>query len=66
MGEDAGAESNLRQRFGLNVMAIRRGDELIVSPTAGFRIEANDILVVLGKIEDAERLNEKMRQSRPH
>ena len=59
------AESNLRQRFGLNVMAVRRGDELIVSPTAGFRIEANDILVVLGKIEDAERLNEKMRQSSP-
>jgi trk system potassium uptake protein TrkA len=52
------AESELRQRFGLNAMAVRRGDELIVGPSASFRIEANDILVVLGKIEDAERLNQ--------
>lgn len=52
------AESQLRQRFGLTAMAIRRGDELIVSPTAAFRIEPDDILVVLGKIEDAERLSE--------
>lgn len=52
------AESNLRQRYGLNAMAVRRGDELVVSPSASFRIEANDILVVLGKIEDAERLNQ--------
>jgi trk system potassium uptake protein TrkA len=52
------AESNLRQRFGLTAMAIRRGDELIVSPTAAFRIEPDDILVVLGKLDDAERLSE--------
>ncbi len=50
-------ECNLRQRYGLTVMAVRRGDELIVSPSAAFRIEAHDILVVLGRIEDAERLN---------
>ena len=50
-------ECNLRQRYGLTAIAVRRGDELIVSPSAGFRMEANDILVVLGKLEDAERLS---------
>lgn len=51
------AESELRQRYGLTAMAVRRGAELMVSPSASFRIEPNDILVVLGKIEDAERLS---------
>ena len=51
------AESEMRQRFALTVIAVRRGNELMVSPSANFRIEANDILVVLGKIEDAERLS---------
>lgn len=50
------AETDLRQRYGLNAMAVRRDDELIVIPSGSFRIEENDILVVLGKIEDAERL----------
>jgi trk system potassium uptake protein len=52
------AECNLRQRYGLTAIAVRRGKELFVSPTATFRLEANDILVVLGKLEDAERLNQ--------
>jgi trk system potassium uptake protein TrkA len=52
------AESEMRQRYGLTAMAVRRGDELLVSPSASFRIEANDILVVLGRLEDAERLSQ--------
>ncbi|MEX1020176.1 MAG: TrkA family potassium uptake protein [Litorilinea sp.] len=51
------AEAELRQRYGLNAMAVRRGDELIVGPSAAFRMEPNDILVVIGRIEDAERLS---------
>lgn len=52
------SESSLRQRYGLTIMAVRRGDDLIVSPSATFRIEENDLLVVLGRIEDAERLRQ--------
>jgi K+/H+ antiporter YhaU regulatory subunit KhtT len=37
---------------------VRRGDDLLVSPSASFRIEENDLLVVLGRIEDAERLRQ--------
>ena len=50
------AESNLRQRYSLSVMAVRRGDDLLISPSATFRIAEHDILVVLGRIEDAEGL----------
>ncbi len=52
------SEISLRQRYGLTVMAVRRGDDLIVSPSANFRIEEHDMLVVLGRIEDAERLRQ--------
>ncbi len=52
------AESELRQRYHLTAVAVRRDDELLVSPSANFRIEPNDILVVLGRIEDAERLSQ--------
>lgn len=52
------SESSLRQRHGLTVMAVRRGDDLVVSPSANFRIEENDLLIVLGRIEDAERLRQ--------
>ena len=51
------AEMELRQRYGLTAVAVRRGEELLVSPSANFRVEAEDILVVLGKLEDAERLS---------
>ncbi len=52
------SECEMRQRYGLTAMAVRRGDELFVSPSANFRIQPDDILVVLGRIEDAERLTE--------
>lgn len=49
-------ECNLRQDHGLTIIAIHRGDEVIVSPNANFRIESGDILAVIGDIEAAERL----------
>lgn len=52
------SESSLRQRHGLTIMAVRRGEELIVSPSASFRIQERDLLVALGRIEDAERLRQ--------
>lgn len=49
-------ECNLRQEHGLTVIAVHRGDEIIVSPRADFRIQSGDILAVVGDIEAAERL----------
>ena len=51
-------ELSLRQRYELTVIAVRRKDDLIVSPSAGFRIKEEDIIVVLGRMDDAERLRQ--------
>jgi trk system potassium uptake protein len=47
-------QADIRNRFGLSVIAIQRDTELIVSPMPDFVIERNDVLVVLGKLGDAE------------
>ena len=52
------SELSLRQRYGLTVIAVRRRDDLVVSPSASFLIKEDDIVVVLGRMEDAERLRQ--------
>lgn len=47
-------ELNVRAQLGVNVLAIRRGGEICVSPSADFRILSGDVVVVLG---DNEALN---------
>ena len=41
-------ELNIRAKVGVNILAVRRGGEITVSPNAEFRILQGDILVVLG------------------
>lgn len=48
-------ESNLRAEYKISVIAIKRGDEVIVAPGANFRILADDNLVVIGKNNDIIR-----------
>jgi len=48
-------ELNLTHRFGLNVLAIRRGRQVIVSPGADERILEGDVIVVIG---DARGISE--------
>ena len=52
-------DSQIRQRYGLSVVAIRRGDDIIISPRADEIMRENDILVVLGRTADCERLRSK-------
>lgn len=49
-------ECNLRQKLGLNVIAVSRADRIIPNPQADFRIQKGDALLVIGRMEDAERL----------
>ncbi len=49
-------ESEIRQRYGLTVVAMHRGDEVIVSPSADEIIYENDTLVVLGQLINCEKL----------
>ena len=42
------AEANIRQRWGLSVVAVQRADDVAASPRADFRLEAGDVLVIFG------------------
>jgi voltage-gated potassium channel len=50
----AGAE--VRKRFGIIVVALKRGDRAIFNPDADERIEGGDVLVALGPIAAIERV----------
>jgi trk system potassium uptake protein TrkA len=50
--------ANLRPRFGINVVAIKRGSHLNVSPRADDVIHAGDVLVVIGANEGIQSLEE--------
>ena len=41
-------ELNLRKKYGVNVVAIRRGGALVINPDADAPVEKNDIFVLLG------------------
>ncbi len=51
-------QADIRGRFGLSVLAIQRGAELFISPASDFVIERDDLLVVLGKLENAETFSQ--------
>ncbi len=54
------AASNLRQKFKVNLVAIKRGNEIIVTPTPEEEMLASDILILLGhndNLEELSRLN---------
>ncbi len=50
------AETNLRAKYEINVVAIKRGDDIIVPPLPNEMIKAHDILVVVGSISGIQRL----------
>lgn len=41
-------ELNVRAKLGVNILAIKRGGGITVSPAADFRMEAGDVVVILG------------------
>ncbi|AWV90904.1 potassium channel family protein [Bradymonas sediminis] len=49
-------ELELRKRFRVSVLAIRRGDEVHVNPHATDEIEAQDILVLIGQPEAVKKI----------
>ena len=42
-------ELNVRAKLGVNIIAVEKGGKINVSPAADYRIEAADIMVVLGE-----------------
>lgn len=50
-------ESNIRQHYGVNVVAIRSGKALQVAPNGDDLIHDGDVLVVIGENTDLDKLN---------
>lgn len=50
---------NIRAKYGINIMAIKQDDKVVVSPAADDTIQRDDVLVVIGKAEDIYRFQEK-------
>jgi trk system potassium uptake protein TrkA len=51
-------DSDLRRRFGLNIIAVRRGDGLVTEIDPQMVVSTGDILVVIGKQENIHRFEE--------
>ncbi len=49
-------ELNLRKKYNVAVLAIRRGAESIMNPDGDTTILEGDILILMGKIEDLKRI----------
>lgn len=49
------AEARLRERTGVSVVAVQRGDTVVPSPQADLVIEPEDTLIVIGTPEDVRR-----------
>ena len=50
----------IRAKYGLNIVAIKRGENIIVSPPANEEIEIGDILIVIGADVDINRFLKKV------
>lgn len=53
------SEIRMRARYGINVMAIKKGKEINISPTAADIIDENDILVVIGHNNDLQKIERR-------
>ncbi|ACQ51690.1 TrkA family potassium uptake protein [Clostridium botulinum] len=49
-------ELNIRANYGINVVALKRGEEINVSPVAEDTIEPGDIIVAIGSEEDLTKV----------
>lgn len=53
-------ESNIRQKYGVSVIAIKRDDDIIVNPDPTVKLRNNDILIVIGSDRDLNIFERKM------
>ncbi|MBU1140091.1 MAG: cation:proton antiporter, partial [Proteobacteria bacterium] len=56
LNEKTLAGANLRQRYGLTVLGIQRGEQRITSPRSNFIINPGDILFVIGNVGSISEL----------
>ena len=51
---------DIRARYGINIVAVKRGNEIIVSPQADEKLQLNDILIIIGADVDIIRFEKKV------
>lgn len=49
-------ELRLRSEYGINVMAIKKGKDINISPSAEDKVETGDIIVAIGSAEELRKL----------
>jgi len=49
-------ELAFRREYGVTILALRRGEKVIISPVAGERVRENDILVAIGRNDRLKKL----------
>lgn len=52
-------ELDLRKTERVNIVVIKRGDEIITSPSADCKLLADDLIVIAGSTDDIQRLSNK-------
>lgn len=53
-------ELNIRAKYGCNVVAIKQGSQINVSPRAEYRLQENDVLIVIGADKDISRFEKQL------
>lgn len=51
-------EMEIRDKYGISVIAVKKGAEVVVSPKADYIIQQDDLLVVVGSNQDIQHLQE--------
>ncbi len=53
-------ELDIRKNYGLNIVAIKRGEEIIVSPKANDPLQPEDVLIIIGADTDISQFEKKV------
>jgi trk system potassium uptake protein TrkA len=51
-------ELNIRERYGVNIMAIKKGHQINISPSPFDVVDKNDVLIVIGHNDDLKGIKE--------
>src|SRR5690606_30787424 len=52
-------ELDIRAKYGVNIVAIKRGTHILVSPQAIEKVQLDDVLIVIGSDADIHRFERK-------
>lgn len=55
-------ELDIRRETGVSVLAVQRGDKGIANPPASTRLEANDVLIVMGGTDEVKKLEKLIKK----